>query len=97
MDVISIIIFYLSMINLTGFAVMGLDKYKAKKHAWRIPESTLFIISIIGGAVGTILGMYVFRHKTRKRHFVFGLPAILIVQVAIFLIIMNSSIQIQIM
>jgi uncharacterized membrane protein YsdA (DUF1294 family) len=62
---------------------MGADKYKAKHHAWRIPEKTLFAASIIGGSVGTWAGMYVFRHKTRHWYFVVGMPAILIAQVAL--------------
>lgn len=97
MDVITTIILYLSVMNLIGFFIMGIDKYKARKHAWRIPESTLFIVSFIGGVIGTILGMYVFRHKTRKRYFVYGLPAILVLQIILVLLIMRLPIQIQIM
>lgn len=97
MDVITILLIYFTAMNVTGLCLMGLDKYKAKKHAWRIPESTLFIIAIIGGSIGCIIGMYAFRHKTRHRSFVYGMPAILLVQLAIFMAVLNSPVQIQIM
>ena len=72
---------------------MGIDKRKAVKHLWRIPESVLFIVALIGGSIGCILGMQLFRHKTRTWTFVYGMPAILIVQVVIFLLVMNAPIQ----
>lgn len=97
MDVISILLIYFAAINIIGFGVMGLDKYKAVKYAWRIPESTLFIIAIIGGSIGCIAGMYTFRHKTRHWYFVYGMPAILILQIALFFILWYSPIQIKIM
>lgn len=62
---------------------MGMDKAKAKKHAWRIPEATLFSIAILGGSIGSILGMYHFRHKTKHWYFVVGMPVIFFVQLAI--------------
>ena len=77
-----VIIAYLIVINLVTFIVFGVDKAKAKKHSWRIPEKTLFLLSIIGGSVGAIIGMHTFRHKTRKWYFSFGMPAILIIQLA---------------
>lgn len=76
------VIAYLIVINLVTFIVFGVDKSKAKKHSWRIPEKTLFLLSIIGGSVGAIIGMHTFRHKTRKWYFAFGIPAILIIQLA---------------
>ena len=60
------ILSYLAFINLTGLAVFGIDKYKAIHHKWRIRESALFAIAILGGSVGCLIGMYVFHHKTRK-------------------------------
>lgn len=81
----SLIIFYLLFMNLMGFALMGIDKYKAKKHLWRIPERTLFLASILGGSVGTLAGMYVFRHKTKHWYFVVGMPAVLIIQSGLYL------------
>lgn len=80
-------IIYLIVINLIGFYVMWSDKRKAKKGKWRIPENTLFLITILGGGVGTIAGMYTFRHKTKKLKFTFGLPAILVLEIAIFIYI----------
>lgn len=75
------IIIYLIIINLVGFSAMGIDKRKAEKMKWRIPEKTLFLITLFGGGIGTIAGMYTFRHKTKKKHFTIGLPVILIVEV----------------
>ncbi len=72
---------YLVIINLFGFFVMWLDKRKAKKGAWRIPEKTLFIITAIGGGIGTTAGMYAFRHKTQKVQFVIGFPLITILEI----------------
>jgi uncharacterized membrane protein YsdA (DUF1294 family) len=69
--------------NLAGLFAMGIDKEKAKKRAWRIPERTLFLISLLGGSVGTWLGMYLFRHKTKHWYFVVGMPAILILQLVL--------------
>lgn len=74
---------YLLFINLIGFALMGIDKHKAKKHLWRIPEKTLFLAAILGGSVGTLAGMHTFHHKTRHWYFVIGMPAILILQAAL--------------
>jgi uncharacterized membrane protein YsdA (DUF1294 family) len=67
--------------NLVGVAIMGIDKSKAKKHLWRIPEKTLFLVSILGGSIGTWAGMYLFRHKTKHWYFVLGMPCILVVQI----------------
>lgn len=74
---------YLLLINIAGFASMGIDKYKAVKHLWRIPEKTLFLIAILGGSIGSILGMEVFRHKTKHMSFRVGMPAIFLLQAAI--------------
>ena len=75
------IIIYLISINIIGFLIMWLDKRKAIKGSWRIPEKTLFIITAIGGGIGTIAGMYTFRHKTKKLNFVIGLPLITILEI----------------
>ena len=75
------IIIYLIVINLIGFLAMLLDKRKAQKHKWRIPEKTLFYITFLGGGIGTIAGMYTFRHKTKKLKFTIGLPTILILEI----------------
>ncbi len=83
-----IVIAYLVVINIAGFASMGIDKSKAKRHAWRIPEATLFSIALLGGSIGSILGMQLFRHKTKHWYFVVGMPVIFFAQLAlaIFLI-----------
>lgn len=75
------IIIYFLIINLIGFLVMYIDKQKAKKGKWRIPEKTLFIITGLGGGIGTIAGMYTFRHKTQKIAFVIGFPLITILEI----------------
>lgn len=74
-------IIYLIGINIIGFLIMFIDKQKAKKGAWRIPEKTLFFITALGGGIGTISGMYIFRHKTQKLQFVVGLPFITILEI----------------
>ena len=94
MDVITMLLSYFAAVNLIGFALMGIDKYKAKKRAFRIPEATLFIVAIIGGSVGSILGMYVFRHKTQRRKFIYGMPFILILQIALAIAFLRAPIEI---
>ena len=74
---------YLLAVNLTAFVLMGLDKRRAKKERWRIPEKTLFLPVVLGGAVGGILGMRVFRHKTKHWYFKIGFPLILILQLVL--------------
>ncbi len=74
------IVIYFAIINIIGFFIMWLDKRKAKKGAWRIPEKTLFLITALGGGIGTIAGMYTFRHKTQKMQFVIGFPVITILE-----------------
>lgn len=64
------ILLYFLFINLFGFLIMWIDKRKAEKGRWRIPEKTLFIVTALGGGIGTIAGMYTFRHKTQKLNFV---------------------------
>ena len=96
MNVVNLLLSYLAAINLIGFALMGIDKYKAKKRAFRIPEATLFIVAIIGGSIGSIIGMYAFRHKTRHFSFVFGMPFILVVQIILIIAFLNAPFEISI-
>ncbi len=77
------IIIYLVVINIVGFLAMGIDKWKAIKGNWRIPENTLFTYTLLGGGIGTIAGMYVFRHKTKKLKFTVGMPVIVLLEVAL--------------
>ena len=74
---------YLLLINAAAFLLMLVDKIKAKKNRWRIPERTLFGSALLGGSIGAILGMYTFRHKPKHLSFTLGMPAILIAQVAL--------------
>ena len=76
-------IYYLILINLVGILSMYLDKYFAKNNMYRISEKNLFFIAIIGGSIGSIIGMYKFRHKTKHKQFTIGLPSILIFQMLI--------------
>ena len=79
------LLIYLGIINLVGFFSMFLDKQKAKRGKWRIPEKTLFLLAVIGGSLGTTLGMHMFRHKTKHWYFKFGMPMILIIQFVLIL------------
>lgn len=82
-EVVQIFGLYLLIVNLVGFALMGLDKRKAKRGQWRISEKTLFLPPLLGGTVGAILGMRVFHHKTKHWYFRYGLPALLVLQLAL--------------
>lgn len=93
MEVLIILTSYLVFINLAAFAAMGIDKLKAKKRAWRIPEATLFLLVIFGGSIGGILGMFLFRHKTRHWYFLYGFPLILILQLLAAYLLWRSPIQ----
>lgn len=75
------LILYLLLVNAAGFLLMLVDKQRAKKHRWRIPEKTLFLCAALGGSVGTLAGMYCFRHKTKHKQFTIGIPLILMVQI----------------
>ncbi|MGG7078902.1 DUF1294 domain-containing protein [Clostridium sardiniense] len=77
----TIFITYILIVNILGYFLMFLDKQKAKKHKWRIPENTLMLVAIIGGSIGSIIGMQTFRHKTKHIKFKFGIPIILVLQV----------------
>ena len=84
-----ILICYVIVSNLIGFLMMGIDKSRAKRHRYRIPEKTLFAAAILGGSIGVLTGMHLFRHKTQHRSFALGIPLILIVQ----LILMGSALS----
>ncbi len=93
MGVVFWIVLYLAGANVLGFCLMGIDKAKARKRSFRIPEATLFIIALIGGSLGTTVGMHVFHHKTRHWYFLFGMPAILVLQIAAVIVLAWSPIQ----
>lgn len=88
MHLLYILIPYLIFANLLSFLLMGLDKYKARKRLWRIKESTLFLTSVIGGSLGSLLGMFLFHHKTKHTKFLFGMPVILIIHILILFAIL---------
>ena len=81
------LIIYLLLINLIAFLAMFIDKRKAQKGRWRIKESTLLILALIGGSIGAISGMYTFHHKTQKPRFYIGFPVIIILQILLIIAI----------
>ena len=81
--VITYLLWYLAAVNLVTFTVYGVDKAKARRGAWRVPEKTLFLLPLLGGSVGALLGMLVFHHKTKHWYFVWGIPLILLAQIAL--------------
>ena len=81
MKISTTLFYYLIFTNLVGFLLMGRDKQRAKARKWRIPERTLFFTALAGGSIGSILGMQIFRHKTRHTSFVVGMPCILTAQI----------------
>ena len=93
MNSFDILILYIIVVNVVSFTVMGVDKRKAIKRAFRIPESTLFVLAIIGGSIGSIAGMPLFRHKTRHWYFLYGMPVILALQVMLVLALVFSPIE----
>lgn len=82
------ILYYLALINVITFLMYGIDKLKAKKGKWRIPETTLLLFAIMGGSIGAWLGIKVWHHKTMHKKFKYGIPIILALQVGIFLYLM---------
>ena len=77
------LLYYLIVINILTFAVYGIDKWKARQGSWRISEATLLMLAVIGGTIGALLGMQVWRHKTMHLKFKYGLPLILLAQIAL--------------
>lgn len=87
MKSIILIVSYILIVNLLAFVTMGIDKHKAKAGRFRIPEATLFILAFIGGSIGSITGMFFFRHKTKHWYFLLFMPIILILQIASIIIL----------
>ena len=77
--------YYVLILNFVTMLVYGIDKFKAKKGKWRISESTLLLLAVLGGSIGAWLGMRVWRHKTQHKKFKYGIPVIFILQVALCL------------
>ena len=89
----SLITYYILGINAITFIIYGIDKLKAKKGKWRIPESTLLLLAIIGGSIGAWFGIKVWHHKTLHKKFKYGIPLIVIAQIAIAVYIFRENIQ----
>ena len=79
----TVLLVWLAVINLLTFIIYGADKRRARKGKWRVPEKTLFLLPLLGGSIGALLGMRVFHHKTKHWYFVWGIPAILLAQIAL--------------
>ena len=79
----SCLTYYLLAINAVAFIMYGIDKYKAKKAKWRISEATLLLLAVLGGSIGAWMGMKVWHHKTMHKKFKYGIPAILLIQIAL--------------
>lgn len=82
-----ILLVYLFTVNALGFVLMLIDKEKAKRNLWRIPEATLMTVAVIGGSLGTLMGMRIFRHKTLHLKFSLGVPALLMLHILIFILL----------
>ena len=85
----TLLIVYLLLINIAAFALFGADKRKARRGDWRISEKALFLSAVLGGSLGAMIGMRVFHHKTKHWYFVFGIPAILVLQIIGCVLITN--------
>ena len=82
--------YYLFAINIVSFFIYGIDKYKAKKNKWRISEATLLMIAVIGGSIGAWVGMRIWHHKTMHKKFKYGIPVIIIFQVALAVYLLTN-------
>ena len=83
------LLYYLIVINIVTFLVYGIDKWKAKQGSWRISEVSLLILAVIGGCIGALLGMKIWHHKTMHKKFKYGLPLILLVQIALIYLLLD--------
>ena len=83
------LIYYLLAVNVLTFIVYGVDKWKARSGCWRVPEATLMGLAALGGSVGAWLALQLFRHKTQKKKFRYGVPALFVLQVAAVLVFLN--------
>ena len=85
----NVLLYYLIVINIVTFLIYGIDKRKAKQGSWRISEATLLILAVIGGSIGALLGMKIWHHKTMHKNFKYGLPMILLAQIALIYLILK--------
>lgn len=86
----NIILYYLLAVNIATFFLYGIDKYKAKKGKWRISEATLLLMAVIGGSIGAWAGMRLWHHKTMHKKFKYGIPIIIILQVALAVYLLTN-------
>jgi len=86
----NIILGFLIILNFFSFIVVGYDKYQAKNRGWRVSERSLFLVALVGGAIGVYLGMRSFRHKTRHRKFSYGIPVLVIFNLLIYIFLLNK-------
>lgn len=87
MDELSALLLYFIGVNMIAFIIMRIDKQKARKQQWRIPERTIWSLAVLGGALGVLIGMKTFRHKTKHSSFIIGMPTLFIIHIIIFLYI----------
>ena len=90
---LAMLIYYLITINVLTFIVYGVDKWKARRGRWRVPEATLLGLTALGGSVGAWLAMQLFRHKTQKKKFRYGVPVILVLQLVALLLFLSMLTQ----
>lgn len=83
MNLHSLMMYYLLAVNMVAFAAFGIDKYKAKRGLWRISEATLLLLAVVGGSIGALMGMRIWHHKTQHAKFRYGLPLIILAQIAL--------------
>lgn len=83
MNLHSLMMYYLLAVNVVAFAAFGIDKYKAKRGLWRISEATLLLLAVVGGSIGALMGMRIWHHKTQHAKFRYGLPLIILAQIAL--------------
>lgn len=86
-EVMIVLSVYLIIMNIAGFALMGIDKGRAVRHMWRISEATLFAVALLGGGIGCVLGMYTFHHKMKHWYFVVGMPGIVIAHIGLAVVV----------
>ena len=90
---VTLVVIWLLILNAAGFMMMGMDKRKAKRDEWRIPERNFFIVALLGGALGCYIGMQVFHHKTLHKAFTIGMPLILIAQILVPLVLYGKGLM----
>jgi len=84
------VLIYLAAVNIVAFVIMGIDKYKAQRHKWRISETSIFVVGLVGGGLGVLLGMGFFHHKTKHLKFILGIPVEVIMNIAMFVYLLQK-------